>query len=94
MSEELQALIEAYSRNPVGYEKLETFDISYEQGNSLCGDFLTVYLQIVEDKVTAFGYDGAPEMHTIVAASLLVEEIIGKTLDEILTREIEWMNNL
>jgi len=81
---EFSGLVQAYYQNPVNNRKIDNATISRHEGNSLCGDDLTVYLVIENDTITDRSYDGMPSMVTQAAASFFSELIIGKTLDEVL----------
>ena len=43
---EFSTLVQSYYQNPVNNRKMEDATISRHEGNSLCGDDLTVYLKI------------------------------------------------
>lgn len=74
---ETNELIAAYSRDPVGFVPMEDATVHYRQDNSVCGDFLVVYLKIkLDQKIEAFSYQGDPAMHTLAAASLLAEYMV------------------
>ncbi|MDO4713666.1 MAG: iron-sulfur cluster assembly scaffold protein [bacterium] len=55
----------------------------------MCGDDITVYLKIADQKITAFSYDGNPSTVSLAAASFLSEFLIGAEIDEVLTRNYE-----
>lgn len=80
-------LIAAYSRDPVGYVPMEEATCTYKQENNVCGDFVIVFLKIdANDCIEAFSYQGDPAMHTLAAASLLAEYIVGESVQTVLTR--------
>lgn len=81
---EFSSLVQAYYQNPINNRKMEDATVSRHEGNSLCGDDLTVYLKIEDNIITNWSYDGMPSMITQAAASFFSELIIGKTLDEVL----------
>ncbi len=87
-------LLVAYSRDPLGKYKMENFDISMKQANSVCGDEVTVYLKIKDDKITDRSRDGSIEMQTTAAASMLYEEIIWVSLTEVLDRNYQLIKDL
>jgi NifU-like protein involved in Fe-S cluster formation len=85
-------LIAAYSRDPVGFVPMEDPTVTFRQENTVCGDFLVVYLKITSDqKIEAFSYQGDPAIHTIAAASLLAEYICGQPISSVLTRTYDQM---
>lgn len=63
---------------------LDPADIDFEGHNPLCGDRLHLTMRVDENnRVTEIGWDGEGCAISQASASLLGEEIIGKTLDEI-----------
>lgn len=63
---------------------LDPADIDYEVSNPLCGDRLRLTLRFDEQgRVAAVGWDGEGCAISQAAASMLGEEIMGKTLEEI-----------
>ena len=63
---------------------LEPATIDYEVRNPLCGDRLRLTLRVDENNVvTDIGWDGEGCAISQAAASMLGEEIIGKSLNEI-----------
>lgn len=84
---EANDLIAAYSRDPVGFVPMDVYTTSYRQENNVCGDFVVVYLKIdTEERISEFSYQGDPAMHTLAAASLLTEYIIGESVNTVLDR--------
>lgn len=51
-------LLLAYSRDPVGFVPMDDATMSYHQDNTVCGDFIEVFLKIDDNKhvVSAFSY--------------------------------------
>ena len=64
-------------------------DVTRHEGNFICGDDITVYLKIQNEKIVEFSYDGNPSTMSLAAASFLSEFLIGVPLDEILTWNYE-----
>lgn len=63
---------------------LEPADIDYEDENPLCGDRLRLTVQLDDDeRVKAVGWDGEGCIISQASASMLGEEMLGKTLDEL-----------
>jgi len=71
-------------RNPRNYGKLEQPDVHAEDSNPLCGDQLTLDLQIEDDHVTAVRFQGRGCAISQASASMLSEMIEGKTIQEII----------
>jgi nitrogen fixation NifU-like protein len=78
-----QLIIDRY-KNPLYRGSLEPHDIAFEDDNPLCGDHIRVELRLDGDQVVK---DAAFEGHgcaiSQASADLLMENVIGKTLDEV-----------
>ncbi len=70
-------------QNPRNYGTLEHPDISYEDSNPVCGDEIRMDLQIRDGRVTDARFNGHGCSISQASASMLTEEIIGKTLEEV-----------
>lgn len=71
-------------KNP-GYKAvLDPHDISFEDENPLCGDRLRIDLRIDENnKITEAGFSGHGCAISQASADILLESIIGKSIDEV-----------
>jgi len=70
-------------QNPRNYGTLEHPDISYEDSNPVCGDELRIDLQVKDGKVVDARFSGHGCSISQASASMLTEEIIGKSLEEV-----------
>tara|TARA_B100000745_G_scaffold71656_1_gene42959 strand:- start:359 stop:745 length:387 start_codon:yes stop_codon:yes gene_type:complete len=71
-------------KNPRFHGVLKDADISYEDDNPLCGDVIRVDLQVNdENRVVKSAFSGQGCAISQASASMLMEEIQGKTLDDI-----------
>lgn len=71
-------------QNPRNHGTLdEPVTIRREEYNPLCGDRLTVEMRVVDDKVEALRFHGHGCAISQAAMSMLGEEIVGKSLDEV-----------
>jgi nitrogen fixation NifU-like protein len=71
-------------QNPRNYGTLEDPDISYEDDNPLCGDVIRIDVKLDDqDRVTAVRFSGEGCAISQASASMLTEEIVGKSLEEI-----------
>ena len=91
MSDEASLLIQEYSKNPIQNFALPTYTIKQHEGNFICGDDITIYLVIEDNKVKDYSFDGNCSTITTAAASFLAEFIIGQDIQEILTRNNKTM---
>jgi nitrogen fixation NifU-like protein len=76
-------IVEHY-KNP-GYKGiLDPHDISFEDENPLCGDHLRIDLRVDENnKVKEAAFSGHGCAISQASADLLLESIIGKSIDEV-----------
>lgn len=84
-----ELIIDRY-QNPHHRGELEPNDITFEDDNPLCGDHVRIDLRVDGDeKVIEAAFSGRGCAISQASADLLVEEIIGKPLDEVkaLTKE-------
>ena len=70
-------------QNPRNYGALEHPDISYEDSNPVCGDEIRMDLKIQDGRVIDARFQGHGCSISQASASMLTEEIIGKTLEEV-----------
>ncbi|OGO28168.1 MAG: SUF system NifU family Fe-S cluster assembly protein [Chloroflexi bacterium RBG_16_54_18] len=84
-----ELIIDRY-RNPQFKGSLDPHDISFEDDNPLCGDHIRIDLRLDgDDRVAEAAFDGKGCAISQASADLLVESVIGKTMDEVraMTRE-------
>ena len=80
-----EVIIEHY-KNPDHRGLLEPHDISFEDENPLCGDHIRIDLRVGEDgKINEVAFDGHGCAISQSSADLLLDSIIGKTVDEVKT---------
>jgi nitrogen fixation NifU-like protein len=78
-----EVIIEHY-KNPTYRGKLDPNDISFADNNPLCGDHIQIDLRIdAEGKVSDARFDGHGCAISQASADLLIESIIGKSLEEV-----------
>jgi nitrogen fixation NifU-like protein len=78
-----EVIIEHY-KNPTYRGKLDPNDISFADNNPLCGDHIQIDLRVDADgKVSDARFDGHGCAISQASADLLIESIIGKSLDEV-----------
>lgn len=70
-------------QNPRNYGTLEHPDFSYEDSNPVCGDEIRLDLQVQEGRVVDARFSGHGCSISQASASMLTEEIIGKSLEEV-----------
>jgi nitrogen fixation protein NifU and related proteins len=78
-----EVIIEHY-KNPGFRGKLDPHDISFEDENPLCGDQIRIDLRVGADgKVTEAAFSGHGCAISQASADLLLENVVGKTVDEV-----------
>ena len=84
MDDFYREIIVDHYKNPVHSGQLEHKDFAFEDDNPLCGDFIHVDLIMDENqRVKDAVFDGHGCAISLASADLLMEEIRGKTLDEV-----------
>ena len=78
-----EVIIEHY-KNPSYRGRLNPNDISFEDSNPLCGDHIVIDLKVDEkNHISEARFDGHGCAISQASADLLLESIIGKSLDEV-----------
>ncbi len=78
-----EVIIEHY-KNPDHRGRLDPHDISFEDENPLCGDHIRIDLRVDEDgKITDVAFDGHGCAISQSSADLLLDSVLGKTVDEV-----------
>lgn len=77
-----EQIIDRY-KNPHHRGSLDPNDITYQDDNPLCGDHIQIDLRVNEDGIiTEAAFDGQGCSISQASADLLIETVIGKSLDE------------
>jgi nitrogen fixation protein NifU and related proteins len=77
-------ILEHYKR-PHNWRELDGADLEFEDFNPLCGDQLRVQLKLDGDgRVSEVGFQGHGCAISQAAASMLSDELTGKTVDELM----------
>lgn len=77
--------------NPRNKRVLERADIEASGGNPGCGDIVVMYARVGKDgRIAEASFQGEGCTISQAAASMLTEELVGKTLDEV--REMSYQN--
>lgn len=77
-----QELILDHSKKPRNFVKLEDANRTAEGYNPLCGDIVTVYLQLEDDVIRKIGFQGSGCAISKASASMMTDGVKGKTKDE------------
>lgn len=68
-----------HSRHPRNFGRLEDADRSAEGYNPLCGDKVTVYLQMNDDTIDQVTFEGVGCAIALASASIMTEQVGKKT---------------
>ena len=82
LSELYQQVILDHNKKPRNFHKLETANRNAEGYNPLCGDQLTVYLQVEDDVVRDISFEGSGCAISKASASMMTQSIKGKSKQE------------
>ncbi len=77
-----QEVILDHNRNPRNFGPLEDAGLRADGHNPLCGDKLSIAVNVVDGVVTDLRFEGAGCAISKASASLMTESIKGRTLDE------------
>ncbi len=81
-------------QNPRNFGKMEGADVSFSLTNPLCGDEIEVYLKFEGNKVSKIKFRGKGCVISLASASILTEKLKGKTKEEILSLDKDFMLKL
>ena len=77
-----QELIIDHSKRPRNFRVLEEANRKSEGYNPLCGDKITLFLELENDRVKNIGFQGSGCAISTASASVMTESVKGKTLAE------------
>lgn len=83
LSELYQQVILDHNKKPRNFHKLENANYSAEGHNPLCGDQLTVYVNLDNDQVKEVGFEGSGCAISKASASMMTQAVKGKTKEEV-----------
>src|SRR5688500_8182968 len=82
LSELYQQVILDHNKKPRNFRKLETANHSAEGYNPLCGDQLTVYLDLEDGAVKEIAFEGSGCAISKAAASMMTQAVKGKSREQ------------
>ncbi len=80
-----QEVILDHGKNPRNFGVLEQYTCTAEGNNPMCGDQLTVYIDIKDDIVSDVSYRARGCAISIASASIMSSMIKGRTIEEVHT---------
>jgi len=88
-----EAILDHY-KHPRRKGHLENPDIQHHDHNPFCGDEITIELKVENDIVVDAAFDGRGCAISQATASMLMEEVVGKSLDELKQLDKEYILEL
>ena len=82
LSELYQQVILDHNKKPRNFRKLADANRRAEGLNPLCGDQLTVYMNLENDLVTDVGFEGSGCAISKASASMMTQAVKGKSKEE------------
>lgn len=82
ISELYQQVILDHNKKPRNFRRLENPDREQEGYNPLCGDQLTIYLEMDGDVISDVGFQGSGCAISKASASMMTTAVKGKTIGE------------
>jgi nitrogen fixation NifU-like protein len=82
LSELYQQVILDHNKKPRNFRRIEDANRRAEGYNPLCGDQLTVYMQLEDEVVKDVSFEGSGCAISKAAASMMTQSVKGKTKEE------------
>ena len=82
LSELYQQVILDHNKKPRNFRKLESASNTAEGYNPLCGDHLTVYLNLEGDEVKEVSFEGSGCAISKASASMMTQAVKGKNKEQ------------
>jgi nitrogen fixation NifU-like protein len=82
LSELYQQVILDHNKKPRNFRKLDSANYQAEGYNPLCGDQLTVYINLEDDLVTDVGFEGSGCAISKASASMMTQAVKGKSKEQ------------
>lgn len=83
LSELYQQVILDHNKKPRNFRRLENANHTAEGYNPLCGDQLTIYLDLENDLVKDVGFEGSGCAISKAAASMMTQAVKGKSKEQV-----------
>ena len=82
LSELYQQVILDHNKKPRNFRKLEEANHSAEGFNPLCGDHLTIYVDVEDNSLKEIAFEGSGCAISKAAASMMTQAVKGKSRQE------------
>ncbi len=77
-----QQVILDHNRSPRNFRRLENANRTAEGSNPLCGDAITLYVRLEDNRITDIGFQGSGCAISLASTSLMTAAVKGKTRHE------------
>jgi nitrogen fixation NifU-like protein len=77
-----QEIIVDHNRHPANFRAMADADRTVEADNPLCGDQLTLFLKLADERIVDIAFQGSGCAISVASASLLTERLKGATVAE------------
>lgn len=94
MDDLYRELILDHYQHPHNHGEIPDADISYEDSNPLCGDKIRIDIKLKGNIVEQVRFNGKGCAISQASASMLTDELVGKSLDEIKKMDKDFVINL
>jgi nitrogen fixation protein NifU and related proteins len=71
-----------HNRSPRNFRKIQDATRIQEGFNPLCGDKLTVYIKLDDERISDLSFEGSGCAISVASASLMTQQLKGKTIEE------------
>src|SRR3972149_11878054 len=78
-----QQVILDHSKKPRNFHKLDGAHRTAEGHNPLCGDQVTLYVQVEDDVIRRIGFPGSGCAISKASASMMTDSVKGKTTEDV-----------
>ena len=78
-----QEVIIDHGKNPRNFGELEQYTCNHDASNPMCGDSLTVYVDVKDDIISDVSFKARGCAISIASASIMSQIIKGKTVGEV-----------
>ena len=82
LNELYQEIILDHNKHPRNCRELQDANHHAEGFNPLCGDKVTVYLKVKDDRIVEISFEGSGCAISTASASLMTEALKGRTLED------------
>lgn len=71
-----------HSRHPRNFRRPDEADRTIEGHNPLCGDKITIYLQLADDQIQDIAFEGSGCAICLASASIMTEALTGESIPD------------